>query len=101
MSTAHKNGPFFTRETLRLAVAIADEEARCHIESNCRQKRIRGVAWWDTSADDSAADPDAFDVVITTPNCLRYLELRDLIVRHQTKPHLVRFVDRIQLPTEA
>ena len=89
------------RETLRLAVAIADENARCHIECNSLEERIAGVLWWDTSAGNSD-DGDAYPGVVTTVDtCLRYLELRDLIVRHPAKPHLVRFVDRIQLPNEA
>lgn len=87
-------------ETVRLALAIADEEARCHIECNCRAERIGGAVWWDTLTDEGTGDDDAdeFDVAITTPNCVRYLELRDLIVRHPTRPELVRFVDRVQLP---
>lgn len=88
-------------ETVRLALAIADEEARCHIECNCRAERIGGAVWWDTLADEGPGDDapaECDDIAITTPNCMRYLELRDLIVRHSTQPHLVRFVERIALP---
>lgn len=107
MSTAPMTGARAARETMRLAVAIADEEARCHIECNCLRVHRANAFWLDTSTAPDVADADEaraaaeFDLVVTTPNCLRYLDLRDMIVRHPTKPHLVRFVDRIQLPTES
>lgn len=87
--------------TVALALAIADEEARCHIECICRAEGLGLAVWWNTltdvgPGDDAPAECD--DIVITTPTCVRYLELRDLIVRHPTRPELVRFVDRIQLP---
>lgn len=89
------------RETLRLAVAIADEEAQCYIECNCTDEIIDGVIWWDTTGEASGLDDGADDdygLVVTLRNCVHYLELRDMIVRHPATPGLVRFVARIELP---
>lgn len=84
---------------MQMAVAIADEEARSHIECNCTSRRIKGALWWDTSYRPPDGSFEAvFDLVITPPTCARYLDLRGQIVRHPARPHLVRFVDHIALP---
>lgn len=80
-------------ETLRLATAIADEEARCHIECNCTSAHIGKSLWWDTAWQDETDPLDDY-AFITIDTCVQYLELRGKIVRHPIRPHLVHFVER-------
>ena len=70
-------------ETLLLALEIADEGAESIVCSVCGTCTIDGHEWYRTEM----ADPeDTADMV----RPLRYLELRGLLQRHATQPHLVR-----------
>jgi hypothetical protein len=69
-------------EQLRLAKTIADAAAQCDVESYCPCEQLGRFGWYDTSA----VHPDA-----EIGDAVRYLELRQRMVRHPQQRHLVRF----------
>ena len=69
-------------DILRDAIAIADSCSRSDIECNF-QKGDHG--WYNTAADAELNEP-------WLPQCLRYLDARNLIERHPDAPHCVRFI---------
>lgn len=74
-------------ETLRLARAIADESARCDIESQCVVIELEGHSWYDTEA---LVDDDPC-VTRFVDQSLRYLRLRGHVITHVSQHALVRF----------
>jgi len=69
-------------EQLALAKKIADAAAQSDIESYCPCEQLGRFGWYDTAS----AHPDA-----EIGPALRYLELRQRLVRHPMQRHLVRF----------
>lgn len=75
-------------DSLRLALEIADEAARADIEGNCVSHTDCGHLWWYARA---PIDPRDQYVSKTVDRAVRYLDLRNRIVHHETVPVLVRF----------
>jgi hypothetical protein len=75
-------------ETIRLAMAIADDAARCEIEVYCHARAMAGsYTWWDTLAPTTDEPIVAQDIA----RALAYLQRREIVVRHPVQAHLVRF----------
>jgi len=74
-------------ETLRLAYEIADEAARCDIESECHFETMGRNTWYDSRAQHTH-EPHVHSAI---DRALRYLRLRHRIVTHPMQTHLVRF----------
>jgi hypothetical protein len=74
-------------EAAGLAKTIADQCARADVESYCT-RRYFSSGWYYDTADLRMGDPFEQDAV---PRAVRYLDLRDALVRHPTQPALVRF----------
>jgi len=74
-------------ETLRLATELADAAARSDIESQCVAMQIGTHVWYDTRL----VDGDETDLQDWVDKARTYLQLRNHIRFHPTKPALVRF----------
>lgn len=72
-------------ETLRLATELADDVTRSDIESFCVRIELDDVDWFDTHR------PDVDFESGCVAKAVRYLELRNRLIRHTQQPHLVRF----------
>lgn len=72
-------------ETLRLATELADDVARSDIESFCVSTELDGVDWFDTH------HPDVDFEIGCVAKAVRYLDLRNRLIRQSQQPHLVRF----------
>lgn len=73
-------------ETLRLALCIADDSARADIECECNAVQLEGVTWYDTR---EAGHGDAL-AITWVENAVKFLHLRDKLVKHPTAAYLVR-----------
>ncbi len=85
-------------EMLTLAVSISDQAARFDIEWGCAEVQADGLVWLDTAQrsamaaqlpDEEARQRYAAQLV----RALRFLELREHLVKHPTYPRLVRFAE--------
>ena len=74
-------------ERLRLATDIADDAARCEIESYCGIETLGTRDWYDTLA----VSPKGPEYERGVDRALRYLDLRGHMQRHPVQKHLVRF----------
>lgn len=81
--------PAISTETQALAIEIADEAARCDIESHCRVAEADGATWYTTAGH---PDMDEYDWVCVR-RAARYLEERGRLERHGEIEHLVRFLE--------
>lgn len=83
----HNPPPPKAEDVMQLAVEIADEAARCEIESYCIGTKMGLLNWYDT--DDLCSDtPEVADGI---DKALRYLKLREQIILHPHHAHFVRF----------
>lgn len=75
-------------DMLRLAITIADDQARLLIEAGCEQSRdFHNDTWFDTSQA-TQADPLSQQRVVIA---IDYLYLRQRIRRHADSPRLIAF----------
>jgi len=74
-------------ERLRLATEIADDAARCEIESYCGVETLGTRDWYDTLA----VTPEGAEIEGGVDKALRYLDLRGHVQHHPVQTHLVRF----------
>lgn len=84
-------------EMLTLAVAIADQSAQFDVSYACRFVVLDSGEWIDTSAPSPEAEQMPPEGKARIANqlgrAMRYLDLRDLIVRHPAYPRLLRFAE--------
>lgn len=75
-------------ETIRLAMAIADDAARCEIELYCPPAGLPGNYHWHDTQAPTSDDPSLAEGIA---QALAYLTRRDRVVRHPVRGYLVRF----------
>lgn len=74
-------------ECAQLALQIADDAARCDVESYCTKFQLRWRVWYDTEV----LRPEGIEVEQGVERAVRYLDLRGALQRHPQQAHLVRF----------
>ena len=68
----------------KLAQEIADDSSKVAIYSACPVEHIRGIVWYDVSLPYKPAARSVRQAV-------RYLELREVLIRHRRRRGLVRW----------